>query len=98
MALYQLVKGVCPAVFGIQNLGFFHLAVPEQVDGHAVIGVIAVAVRPNLTDGELAFLIGFHMENPVHLTHAVGVFVAKVSGNGQLHFQSGRFAGAEGAE
>ena len=60
--------------------------------------MVRIAVRPDLTDGKLAFVVSFHMENPVYFAHAVGVLVVQLDGDAQLHFQRGRLAGAEGAE
>ena len=38
------------------------------------------------------------MEDPIHLAHPIGEPVIQRSGNGQLHFQGGGIAGAEGAQ
>ena len=98
MAFQKPVKGVCPSVCCVQLLRAFDLTVFQQIDRDAVISVVRIAVRPDLTDGKLTFVVSFHMEDPVHFTYAVGVLVVQLDGDAQLDFQRGRLAGAEGAE
>ena len=98
MAFQKPVKGVCPSVCCVQLLRAFDLTVLEQVHGDAVLVVVGVAVRPDLADGELALVVGFHMEDPIHLAHPVGKPVVQLDGHGQLHLEGGGVAGAEGAQ
>ena len=95
MPRLEAVKGVCPAVFRMQHLGFFRLAVLQQVHGDAVIPMVFVAVRPDLPDGKQIFIVGLHVEDPVHLPHPVGKPIIQGKGDTQLDLQCGRLAGAE---
>ena len=60
--------------------------------------MVGVAVRPDLADGELALVVGFHVEDPIHFAHPVCKPVVQLDGHGQLHLQGGGVAGAEGAQ
>ena len=60
--------------------------------------MVGVAVGPDLAHGALVFVEALHMEHPVHLAHPVGVLVAQVNGDVQLHPEGGLLAGAERAQ
>ena len=98
MPLDQTVKGICPAVFRVQLLSPFHLAVLEEVDGDLVSGVQPISVCPDLANRQLAFVEGFDMEDPVDLAHALGKLVSKLQRHAQFNLQLRGLAGAERAE
>lgn len=98
MPLDQTVKGICPAVFRVQLLSPFHLAVLEEVDGDLVSGVQPISVCPDLANRQLAFVEGFDMEDPVDLAHAVGKLIVKLNRDAQFNLQLRGLAGAERAE
>ena len=89
----ELIEGVGPVVRGVEHLsGPGLLAVLEQLDGDAVIGVAGVAVAPVLGDGELGLVEAVHTEHPVDLTDAVGIPVVKRDGHVQINGECGALA------
>ena len=70
------------------------LAIPEKVNRHAVRAASAV-IHPHLANGEHGVIVrrrgrivkAFHNKDPVHFTDAVGIFVAHLNGDIQLHIQ-----------